>query len=93
MDSNVVDVFNFKHVLVVDKMSLLGFIPKAFNPRMEPQKVDKKLKRQSIDVTAAKASAVSIVKVAKASAVSIVTVAKTSAVSIVTVAKASAVSI
>ncbi|XP_069133070.1 dynamin-binding protein-like [Argopecten irradians] len=50
-ENSVLDVFNHKHVSVVDRLSQLSFIPKGFNPRMELVKQDKKAKRQSMEVT------------------------------------------
>ncbi|OWF54976.1 dynamin-binding protein-like [Mizuhopecten yessoensis] len=49
-DHSVMDVFNHKHVSIVDRMSLLSFIPKGFNPRMELIKQDKKAKQKTMDV-------------------------------------------
>ncbi|XP_060066478.1 dynamin-binding protein-like [Ylistrum balloti] len=48
-ENSVMDVFNHKHVSMMDRMSLLSFVPKGFNPRMDLIKQDKKAKRQSVD--------------------------------------------
>ncbi|KAJ8298585.1 hypothetical protein KUTeg_022645 [Tegillarca granosa] len=49
-DDNIVENFNIKHVTQIDRLSLLSFIPKGFNPKMDIAKqTEKKNKRQSLD--------------------------------------------
>ncbi|KAK3102404.1 hypothetical protein FSP39_011155 [Pinctada imbricata] len=48
---NVVEMFNIQHVAMVDRLSMLSFIPKGFNPKVDAavKSGDKKLsKRQSL---------------------------------------------
>ena len=41
----VIEVFNIKHVTIIDRLAMLSFMPKGFSPRVADQKAEKKSKK------------------------------------------------
>ena len=41
----VIEVYNIKHVTVVDRLAMLSFMPKSFSPKVAEQKAERKSKK------------------------------------------------
>ena len=41
----MIEVFNIKHVTIVDRLAMLSFMPRGFSPRVAEQKAEKKSKK------------------------------------------------
>ncbi|XP_041365294.1 LOW QUALITY PROTEIN: dynamin-binding protein-like [Gigantopelta aegis] len=54
-EDSIMETFNVRHTAELDKVSLLSFIPRGFNPKLDTlNKMDKKQKRMSWDTTMTK---------------------------------------
>ena len=50
-ESNIMDNFNISHTAAIEKLSVLSFIPRTFNPALEETKKPTKGKRLSVGAT------------------------------------------